>query len=376
MTNIALQFIKKNFTTVAAAQAASTSVQSGQGAIVFDKQHKIICVDGTVFGGNIQDASFTNNILTITKADGTDITLNFSDVASASQIMAVFNQLKGLLGISGDETYMQGSYASTHYLQGVQTFVNADKTLDNQIYTVQGHVQGVQGAIETVQGHVQGVQSSVETVQGYLQNVSNASKVTVVKQQTAETGYLDTYVVQQNGVQVGAKINIPKDFLVKSAEVKVVTTADQPYTGAVVGDKYIDFVINVKSGTATDEHIYLPVKDLVDAYSVQQNATQIQLAISESNEISATIVAGSVGTTELASQGVTSQKIGVQAVQTWNVAQGAITTDNLDAGVVSTPQTVPVVIPGDTQATTIATVAGKNIQIKVSPLYWDEWSDQ
>jgi len=33
------------------------------------------------------------------------------------------------------------------------------------------------------------------------------------------------------------------------------------------GDKYIDIVVNVKEGTATDEHIYLNVKDLVDVYT-------------------------------------------------------------------------------------------------------------
>lgn len=34
-----------------------------------------------------------------------------------------------------------------------------------------------------------------------------------------------------------------------------------------VGDPYLDFVINVKSGTATDEHIYINVKGLVDVYT-------------------------------------------------------------------------------------------------------------
>lgn len=91
---------------------------------------------------------------------------------------------------------------------------------------------------------------------------------------TAETGYLKTYVLNRyaNGDETGTaiecgKINIPKDYLVKSAAINEVTTADDPYTGAKVGDKYIDFVINVKTGTATDEHIYLPVNELVDAYT-------------------------------------------------------------------------------------------------------------
>lgn len=96
---------------------------------------------------------------------------------------------------------------------------------------------------------------------------SAADEYSLVQQGTAESGYIATYQLTKNGTGVGAKINIPKDYLVNGAEIKTVTTADQPYSGAKVGDKYIDFVINVKSGTATDTHLYLPVNELVDAYT-------------------------------------------------------------------------------------------------------------
>ena len=89
----------------------------------------------------------------------------------------------------------------------------------------------------------------------------------VVKQATADSGYAATYQLTVNGVVAGEKINIPKDFLVKSATLETVTAADTPYSGAVVGDKYIDFVINAKDSSGTAEHIYLPVNDLVDVYT-------------------------------------------------------------------------------------------------------------
>lgn len=120
---------------------------------------------------------------------------------------------------------------------------------------------------------------------------ASADSYKVEEAATAETGYLKTYVLNRyaNGDETGTptecgKINIPKDYLVKSADVKEVTTADDPYTGAKVGDKYIDFVINVKSGTATDEHVYLPVNDLVDAYTAGNG-----IDISAANEISVKI---------------------------------------------------------------------------------------
>lgn len=91
--------------------------------------------------------------------------------------------------------------------------------------------------------------------------------VNVIKKATANDGYIATYQVTVDGTVVGADINIPKDYLVKSADIKVVDTADTPYTGAKVGDKYIDFVVNTVEGSGNENHIYLSVQDLVDEYT-------------------------------------------------------------------------------------------------------------
>lgn len=90
---------------------------------------------------------------------------------------------------------------------------------------------------------------------------------------TAQSGYLKSYQLEKDGVKVGDYINIPKDFLVKSASCKTCTQKDSPVEGYEVGDKYLDFVINVKSGTATDEHLYVLVKDLVDTYTAGNGLT-------------------------------------------------------------------------------------------------------
>lgn len=99
--------------------------------------------------------------------------------------------------------------------------------------------------------------------------------VTVAKQTSAESGYAATYVVKQNGSQVGEKINIPKDFLVKSASVETVETADDPVTGYSIGDKYLDFVINAKDNSSTDEHLYVLVTDLIDTYTADNSTLQL-----------------------------------------------------------------------------------------------------
>lgn len=120
---------------------------------------------------------------------------------------------------------------------------------------------------------------------------------TIVKLTTATEGYIATYQLQKDGVQVGANIDIPKDYLVKSADIKV-STGDGDPSGLPAGTKYIDFVINTKVGVGEESHIYLSVQELVDTYKAGNG-----IEISTTNEISAKVVAAnglSVGTDGIA----------------------------------------------------------------------------
>lgn len=223
----------------------------------------------------------------------------------------------------------------------------------------------VEGALaELAQASSGGVAS--KTV--YLSEESSASYAKVYKLYQGSNGSDMT----QNTL-VGT-INIPKDLVVNSGEVKVVTTADTPYQGAVVGDKYIDLVLS------SGDHVYIPVKDLVDVYTAAQNATQVQLAISNANVISASIVAGSIGTTELANlsvttgklanKAVTTGKIDDEAVGTAQIADGAVTADKLAAAVVSAINTkgVTQVVTGTTPGTISVTTDGTTGDVAVNGL--------
>lgn len=122
---------------------------------------------------------------------------------------------------------------------------------------------------------------------GLYVDVPVVPEYSVVKAETAEEGYISTYHLQKDGVNVGASINIPKDFLVKSGSIEEVAENDVPYVGAVIGDKYLDFVVNVKNGAAeAEEHIYLPVNELVDVYTAGNG-----IEISAANVVSAKVVA-------------------------------------------------------------------------------------
>lgn len=114
---------------------------------------------------------------------------------------------------------------------------------------------------------------AISEIREYVNAVSGEYELVVNPNAIVTSGYLKTYELKQNGVVKG-KIDIPKDFLVRSATSSIVTTADKEQGGKFyendnyqVGDPYLDFVINVKEGSATDEYVYVNVKNLVDTYS-------------------------------------------------------------------------------------------------------------
>lgn len=90
----------------------------------------------------------------------------------------------------------------------------------------------------------------------------NPHGLTVTRKATADTGYIASYELMCNGQKFGDTINIPKDFLLKSATRKVCSEADVPVTGYVIGDKYIDFEINVADASETTTHLYILLSDL------------------------------------------------------------------------------------------------------------------
>lgn len=104
--------------------------------------------------------------------------------------------------------------------------------------------------------------------------LAETKTVTVNKLSTATTGYLATYEITQGGTLLG-KIEIPKDFLIKSGTVKTSQAANNPEQGYLKGDKYIDFVINVKESSGVDSHIYVNLKDLIDVYKADGSSLQL-----------------------------------------------------------------------------------------------------
>ncbi len=153
--------------------------------------------------------------------------------------------------------------------------------------------------------------SDVSGEEGLYVSVPAATDYTVTVTESTPEGYLKAYTLTQNGSTIGT-INIPKDLVVTSGQV-VVDPQGQP------AGTYIELTIANQANP-----IYINVADLVDAYTAAQSAAQVQLAISNTNEISATIVAGSIGTTELADDAVTTDKLADSIVASLGKADSAV----------------------------------------------------
>lgn len=141
------------------------------------------------------------------------------------------------------------------------------------------------------------------------------------KQATAESGYASTYVIKANGVPVGDKINLAKDWLL-SGVTKGTTTAEDKAAGGKfendenfsAGDRYVDMEFNVKAGGAeTSTHIYLNVQEFFDVYTnghglnLNNGEFSIKISNSSANGLSVDANGLALGLAQAAGDGVLAQ---------------------------------------------------------------------
>lgn len=170
-------------------------------------------------------------------------------------------------------------------------------------------ISGVKGRMDTAEGEIDALQEDVGNVDdlsttnkdvvGAINEVLAAvgtggtAAVVTLTAKGATEDYANVYELKQGETLVG-NINIPKDMVVESGEVVDVD-----------GVKNIKLVLQNVA-----DPLYIPVGSLVDIYVAKANAAQVQVEInSDTREISAYIVAGSVGSAELAANAVVTEKI-------------------------------------------------------------------
>ena len=106
---------------------------------------------------------------------------------------------------------------------------------------------------------------TVESINTSIGELDINKTINITKQEMADTGYFSTYVISQGGTALYPKINIPKDYLLKSASLKQCTVKDEPIEGLNVGDWYFDWVLNTADETG-ESHLYLNANVLTDVY--------------------------------------------------------------------------------------------------------------
>lgn len=167
--------------------------------------------------------------------------------------------------------------------------------------------------------------STVADVESALSDATTAGKVTLSVATTTE-GYLKTYEIKQGNTSLG-KIDIPNDLVVTSGEIVV-----NP-SGQTAGT-YLKLTIANQT-----EPVYINVKDLVDVYS-GGTGTTVNIAVSDKNVITGTVVSGSIGSTQLDSATKASLKLADTALQedaitnlTSSVSQASTGTAGLELNV-------------------------------------------
>lgn len=248
----------------------------------------------------------TDGNVIIAKTDGTieDGGVKLSDLATKVELTEVSDTKIG--DIAGLDTAHKDN------------LVGAINELKGALDTLDGKV-GDLGTLDTTEKD--SIVGAINELDAEIATIKTESTVTI-EEDTQNPAFAKTYVVKQNNIEVG-RINLAKDMVVQSGQI-----VENP-VGQAPG-KYVELTI----ANSTSDKIYINVADLVDAYTATQGAAQVQLAISTTNEISATIVAGSITATELANDAVTTDKILNANVTADKLAGNAVTTDKiLDANV-------------------------------------------
>ena len=201
--------------------------------------------------------------------------------------------------------------------------IEGDESVEGSIKKA---VADAKSALETKIGNLESLSTTHKTdlvgaineVLGAVGAGGTAAAVTLETESTSESA--TAYTLYQGENKIGT-INVPKDLVVKSGEVVVNPEGQEPGT-------YIVLTISDNEGT----ELFINVGTLVDIYKATENATQVQLSIdSDTREISAAIVAGSITATEIANNAITTDKIADANVTTAKLSieiQSALTKAN------------------------------------------------
>lgn len=277
--------------TIAGSNGISVSASSSNGVVTFT-------FSGATLEANIATASNTaNSALSKANANATLITNLGTEVTNIKNSLADYatddelnNAIAGVVGTAEDDTADMTLHGVREYALAAANTAKSEAKND-----LLGDSKDTLDD-ETILGNKNAITA-----------INTAYPVTVTEAE-GSGDIAKVYTIKQGATTIGT-INIPKELVVTSGSVVAGTWSGTSFTESTSGaGKAIKLTIANQTTP-----IYINVKDLVDVYTAKAGATEIQLAISATNEISATIVA--VNGSKITDGTVTKTKLAT-AVQT------------------------------------------------------------
>lgn len=198
--------------------------------------------------------------------------LHKEDTAEKNQYVSSVNETDGVITVSRTQIPVTGVSDEAVASQ----FVTAVKVENNTVKATRAQANASDIIV-----------SGTTLLSDKITAMDKATKV-VIETSSTTSGMLKTYTVKQGDETVGT-IDIPKDFLVKSGSIVTGTWSGNTFTPSTTGkDKALALVINSKDATATDETVYINVKDLCDVYTagdgIQVSNNQFSIKVASGNE--------------------------------------------------------------------------------------------
>ena len=240
--------------------------------------------------------------------------------ANETNITSIQNELKTLTGDGeegGDSIQDMIDKAVEAAKTELSNKIGDLSTLDSEVYA--------EANTSTV--------AALNSIATKVKQVYNAEKITIEKDDKPEDAAAK-YTIKQGGVPIAQTIDIPKDMVVSSGEV-VVITQEQIDEGGEYHNK-VDApgtYIKLTLANAEKSELFILVDTLVDIYKAatdEGKTKEIKVTVdNEAREIYATIQAGAVSAEKLANNAITANKIAENAVSSANIQSNAITADKI-----------------------------------------------
>lgn len=294
----------KFYSKALGATAAATLSTETTGSVVFDKTSKAIYVNGVKYGGSlVADATYSSNVLTITKTDSSQITLDFSTLANAASVMQAFANVATELdaietgaGLNADGTYTANSGAN--YIANATSLKDADNKLDAKIKNVEDSLFNVTDFKYYVDGTTP-VTTSLRTITdgNTLNVVVDVTDTVGISNPLATKTYVDNKVAALDGSATIAS---------KSGDVVTIKAGITETDGVVSNNSGADIVLEevATTGAAADvsiadtgnkitattvEGALAELADSITSTTVSVASNEKIISMSNSNELSSTL---------------------------------------------------------------------------------------